>query len=143
MAEGHPDLVVYLAGDWKNPPANLADSIEQMGGYTVSPKWWIESERVKRGGNLELLMEEVSACDLFVMDMRGERYGDHYYAGCHLAAGIASAQHKPIYIVPDKERMNKLKVSGDTGTYTSLLASRAFTEEALLSALRMRKRLIE
>lgn len=125
--------VIYLAGDWKNPPTRMAELLESL-GYRVQPKWWIPDERVTRSGNLSLLIEEVTAADVFVFDMRSDRYGEHYMAGCHIAVGLAAGSGKPIYVVPGDDA-SRLKVHSPTGTYTSLLARHTVTEKELLGAL--------
>lgn len=118
--------VVYIAGDWKAPPEGLANALEET-GCTVSPKWWVD--KASRSGNLPLLMKEVEQCDVFVLDMRGPRFGDHYYAGSHIGLGMAVAMGKQVHVIPGEGR-TRLECYAD-GAYTSL-AKGLLIDEGLL-----------
>lgn len=120
---------VYLAGDWMSAPIGLADKIDATGSHIVVPRWW--DDKVPRSGNLSLLVHEVSQADVFVLDMRGERFGEHYYAGCHVAMGIAAAKGMPIFVIPGD---GEVKVKAD-GVYTSLASGKKISERALLAHL--------
>lgn len=87
---------VYIAGDWLRPPVELSKKFEDR-GFIVPYKWW--DDRVSHKENMELLMYEIKNCDLFVFDMRTDRYDKHKFGGSHVGTGIALALGKRVKVI--------------------------------------------
>jgi hypothetical protein len=91
-----PKKRVYIAGDWLYSHSELATKFEQH-GYVVPYKWW--EDRVSHKENVDLMCQEIKDCDLFIFDMRTERFDKHKFGGSHVGCGIALAYGKIIKVI--------------------------------------------
>lgn len=105
MSEEQNDKKVYIAGDWLAPPIEMADRLEKA-GYTIIAKWW--KDRVAHKANVALLMEEIRECDLFIFDMRSDRFEKHKFGGSHIGTGIALALGKEVKVILPKNAAKPL-----------------------------------
>ena len=115
---------VYIAGDWHDTDRvqELAERFK-TNGVEVVTKWW--DKRQTHKANIPLLLEEVSKCDLFVLDMRSKNHATHKFAGSHLGIGMAIALRKRVAVL--------LHPDGKPGT--SLLCSAVTNEDELFENL--------
>ena len=110
---------VHIIGDWKNPPKDLAALIQGAGHHIVN-EWWNDIDAQELDAQ-ELVLSEVKQCDVLVFDMRGPRFGTHYYAGSHLTVGMAIAMGKQLVVLSNQDV--PINAHLHNRLYTSLLNS--------------------
>ena len=112
---------IYLAGDWRDPPLSTAKAFEEA-GCNIVHKWWIPEEKIDTK-TLDDLADQIGQADWFVLDMRSERFGNHYFAGSHIGVGIAHEQGARIMVIApeDGEHSTASGLKYPGRTYTSLL----------------------
>ena len=96
------NMNVYIAADFAHPPIKLAERIEKL-GHKIPLKWWETSKDIT--GSLAYHHRIIKECDIFILDMRTPRLGEHPLAGSHMLLGIAYSLGKKCFLIPPESQI--------------------------------------
>lgn len=81
--------LVYLGGDYREPPVRVADFLEAR-GFDVHYRWW--AQNFTWAEHMDILVP--ARCDAFVACVVSS--APHPFAGSHMLAGVARSRGIPV-----------------------------------------------
>ena len=94
--------IVYVAGDWRDPPLELVRKLKEA-GWVIAQKWWEPQEHLDTWANRDRLQSKIEEAAVFILDLRSKREKTHPFAGSHFGAGMAYQLGKPIVALGERK----------------------------------------